>query len=571
MNNSNSKPKTQRPPRRRNSKRPGGSKSSPASPAISNSKLHDQKQDRQLAALKKELTRDVPAVKETFHTVINLGVTSGSSKDAVLRSATAFLNPALLRDKGGVSGPTPLSTKAGQYSLYRIKKAELNAYAMVGSSGVGGTLLIATTALDAGQPSPIDFDVITARHHSKIGVGRDLKYPLNSKSFAGPKGTFYYLNPSDKQGNSSLGPRLEVFVYGATTNIYTNQPFEGVLWRLTLSVTYEFANYTPNPTLVDLHIETNDKTVTIQSSPEGEVVLSTEGTLLTGKLANVENPLGDAVFSLLDSGANVLANVPVLGPLLQTGLAFLKPIFGASAQHLTRGFANSELTHHYLLCHSFDAAMASNPITVPVPVPPTVLVGEVVIQQLTPLEAHQLVDAPVYPLPITTRMAELPRSVFSWTMPAWCKNSVQFGTSLAIGMKDGTTAQLSGTSSLWVLIFVNEGIANGSAALLPHLPADVGKSVYGDQWSLLNSVPNPPRSWGGFRAGKTTTPPLSSLAGREFSVTRVHANEWGTAPLTSASGYLFIDPQGRNVFAVMAFKSKPGDGRAHFYTIDAWV
>lgn len=301
---------------------------------------------------------DGPKVADQFTCTVNLGVVSAAEVDDFTRAMQVFLSPLLLKDvnESGASN-TPLSTRAAQYSMYRISHLRVDVLPLVGASGVGGTSGLLSLQLDSSQGAPVNYDSVATRPHTILLPGQRARFQPRAPVGTGFKGGWYYTNTAANDGAACLGPSLEVFLLGRTTNIYTNTPFNGPLFRLSAHATYQFANYTPNPALATLQTDIAETRAEVTTNEKGEIVVSFDTPLLGGAFHTTRTGIGDAIFAVLDTVGGLASQVPVLGPLLDTGLAFLKPIFKSPA-----GFANTR-THDYLVCGSFDQAKAGSALT----------------------------------------------------------------------------------------------------------------------------------------------------------------------------------------------------------------
>lgn len=314
-------------------------------------------------------------MRERFSCRVNLGIINGSGSDAFCRRAHIFLNPALVKDIDTSTETTPLSIKASQYTMYRISNIELRAHSLAGRGAISGTMVVLALQPDSSQGAAVSFDAVCTRKHVTGSVGDSITF--KPKFTAGRDG-WLYTNTSGGEANSTLGPSLEAFTFGKSTNLYQNSDYTGPLWRLTLNVTYEFTAYTPNPSLGSLGANTETHTMKVKTEENGDVVIETQEPVLGTAFSTAQPGIVDAIFSLIESGAGALGNIPVVGPLLQTGLAFLKPIFTPGADSVGKA-------HRYKVCGTFADARLGNAITVSSPIDAT-FTGDFRAQQLTAAE-----------------------------------------------------------------------------------------------------------------------------------------------------------------------------------------
>ncbi|QDA77023.1 structural polyprotein [Porcine bastrovirus] len=346
----------------------------------------DKQQDAQIQSQAnsiKVLQREVKKIKTTgslpvrerFSCRVNLGIINGSGSDAFCRRAHIFLNPALVKDIDASTETTPLSIKASQYTMYRIANIELRAHSLAGRGAISGTMVVLALQPDSSQGAAVSFDAVCTRKHVTGSVGDSITF--KPKFTAGRDG-WLYTNTSGGEANSTLGPSLEAFTFGKSTNLYQNSDYTGPLWRLTLNVTYEFTAYTPNPSLGSLGANTETHSMTVKTEENGDVVIETDNPVLGVGFSTGQPGIVDAIFSLIESGAGALGNIPVVGPLLQTGLAFLKPIFTPGADSVGN-------KHRYKVCGTFADARLGNAITVSSPINHS-FTGDFRAQQLTAAE-----------------------------------------------------------------------------------------------------------------------------------------------------------------------------------------
>lgn len=311
---------------------------------------------KRITALEKR--EDGPKVADQFTCTVNLGVVSAAEKGDFVRAMQVFLSPLLLKDVNEDSATTtPLSTRASQYSMYRIAHLRVDVLPLVGASGIGGTTGLLSLQLDSSQGAAVNYDAVASRPHTVLLPGHRGRFQPKAPVGTGFKGGWYYTNTAANDGAASLGPSIEVFLLGQTTNIYTNTQYTGPLFRLSAHATYQFANYTPNPSLATLQTDVHEDHATIKTNDKGEIIMEFDTPLLGAAFHTTHTGIGEAIFAVLDTVGGLASQVPVLGPLLDTGLAFLKPIFKSQI-----GFSAAP-THEYLVCASFDQAKAGNALT----------------------------------------------------------------------------------------------------------------------------------------------------------------------------------------------------------------
>lgn len=369
------------------------------------------KLNQRLAALERK--DDGPKVADQFTCTVNLGVVNSAEVDDFTRAMQVFLSPLLLKDVNEASArTTPLSTRASQYSMYRISHLRIDVLPLVGASGVGGTSGLLSLQLDSSQGAAVNYDAVATRPHVVLLPGQRTSFKPKAPVGTGFKGGWYYTNTAANDGAACLGPSIEVFLLGRTLNIYTNTQFTGPLFRLSAHATYQFANYTPNPALATLQTDLQETRAEVTTNERGEIVMSFDTPLLGSAFHTTRPGIGDAIFAVLDTVGGLASQVPVLGPLLDTGLAFLKPIFKSNT-----GFALAP-AHEYLVCGSFDQAKAGNALTTNKTTNGPVTVS-LQCQQLTPMSDGSTI-APVGPESTIT----LPHRYFEMTPVSSAKFAV---------------------------------------------------------------------------------------------------------------------------------------------------
>lgn len=563
----------------------------------------DAAQDKRIARLEAKVSG--PEVKETWTTTVNLGTIHGVAVDGFTRVSHTFLHPALLRDVDASAATNPTAVRAAQYAMYRVHSAELKLHSLVGSSGVAGAICVCALQLDSSSGLPTSFDSVAARQHRTVSIGQQGRFkpklPVGDASWM-------FTDTKAHTGAEALGSSLEVFLLGRTTNIYTNQDYTSPLWRITLSVTYQFANYRPDLQLAELAAAREEHTLKVSTDEKGDVVVETGVPMLGARFHTAAPGIADVVLSLVDVAGGLASQIPIIGPLLDTGLAFLKPILS--------GKGKAGETHKYLLCGSFDEAKAADAITVPDKLDHT-YTGDFRIQQLTPanLGATSSVGPSPEPAPRVPvlpssqiHMDNLPTQHFGFTIPAWTTtvsrvteaNPGQFTLHLqypVCGSNDDVIApnkprvhktwQLAGFSSehVWQWTLCSGGTTNGANAIISHV---AGTTTLGSAGLLGTAAalaadpgvlptlndPNPTAARVGWAVVDRTDPATDRIQHGDL-VMPVHFNNWfsSNANQRKASiGWMFCRPSTQTIFVIGAYNvpsgvSSPGDGVAHFYTV----
>nr|AWV67083.1 structural polyprotein [Bat bastrovirus] len=564
-------------------------------------KSKDAVQDARIRKLEQQSKG--PEVKETWSTTVNLGTVSGTESDGFTRVAHVFLHPALLRDVDASDATNPTAIRASQYAMYRVSSVELALHSLVGSSGVAGSISVAALQLDPSTGAAVSFDAVAARQHVTTSIGRNGRFRPRL-----PQGqdSWFFTDTKSHTGAESLGQALEVFLLGATNNIYTNQSYTGALWRLTLRVSYQFSNYKPDLQLAALAAGQETHDLKVATTDEGNVIISTEQPLLGARFHTSNPGIADVVFSLVDVAGGLASQIPIIGPLLDTGLGFLKPLFGRARDG----------AHQYLLCSSFDEAKVGDPITLPDKIDQTVT-GEFRMQQLTPANLGATASTPIQPspspgevsLPVRTlSMAKFPTGNFAVTIPSWTKTVTRvansagnFSITLTTPVVGSTTAIPSGDAanhttgkkwplwgysnqSIWKWELCKDGRTSGANACIIHIDANQEGSLglLGTADALANNpgvLPDVSSQPTSLEFGWSTIASTEGLSAHVLPGDRVipvHFNNWfhpdGATRRQATYGWMFQRASNKSVFVIGAYHlpsgvDTPGNGVAHFYTL----
>lgn len=555
----------------------------------------DAKQDKRIARLEARVSG--PEVKETWSTTVNLGIVNGVETSDFTRAAHVFLHPALLRDVGYTDATTPTAIRAAQYAMYRVHRVRLAMHSLVGSAGVAGTLGMAALQLDSSVGAPLSFDAAAARQHVTCGIGRNCTFQPKLPS---GEASWQYTDTKAHTGAEALGPTLEVFLLGATQNIYTNQAYTSGLWRLTAEVTYQFSNYSPNLQLADLAGGQEQHTLEVKTEENGDVVISTAKALLGDAFHTAQPGITDVIFSLVDVAGGLASQIPILGPILDTGLAFLKPILGGK-----------RAGHEYLLCGSFDEAKAADAITVSAPIAGTAT-GDFRIQQLTPANLGSGSAPAPGPSPgnrcslpqVALSMDPVSAAQFAITIPCWTTTVSLVGSANSrmsltfthpITGSSGTTQGNGKTTKAgeWPLrgyanqkvfkwVLCANGTTNGANAVLTHVAGQtsLGSSgLLGTAAAIAENpavIPDYKHVDGQYGGGWCTVQSSTGVPVAPGSkVLAVHFNNWYNAQAgqkIATLGWLILEPWSKTIYVLGAYEipsgvNSPGDGVAHFYTV----
>lgn len=302
---------------------------------------------KEVTKLRREVTKlrkceNGPKIQSTMETTVTLGPVNGNLGGGLERSHRQWLSPILLKtqDQGAVA--TPLSTRASQYNLYKILKAEVVVTPLVGKAMVAGTVVLADVDQESSSAKPDTVDSVKSRSYIEVSLGSYRRWRLPATTLRGPREGWWLID-SNEQPTSSLGPAVNVWTYMQTRNLMgtTNEDttfYTGTIALIEMRVKYAFANYNPKPALAQLIAtkeplklesaqlvnNTADTSVMLEvdaNSKIGRMLEERDGTQKSGKGSTFWSVAGDVV--------NVVA--PALGPwgwLLRGGFFFIRRIFG---------------------------------------------------------------------------------------------------------------------------------------------------------------------------------------------------------------------------------------------------
>ncbi|ULF47960.1 MAG: capsid protein [Squirrel astrovirus 2] len=297
------------------------------------------------SAARKEIHRlglQGPKVSVTQTVTATLGTVGANQGDKVELEMASILNPALVKEQSGSNAFGPIQALAAQFSLWRVVSARLRFTPLVGSSAVSGTAIRASLNLTS-TPSSTSWSGLGARIHQDVNVGRTGQFTLTRKMLAGPRETWWLTNTNEDK-TQSLGPTIEVHSFGKTVSTYQNTPFAGSLFLVELRATWQFANFTAQPSLATLAKEVaQPQTVKIDAAQAGQAITMTvTDASLFSTLDRVApapratagaGTVGETILQVVDASVNVASGIlpPPFGWLLAGGWWFVKRITGNAA------------------------------------------------------------------------------------------------------------------------------------------------------------------------------------------------------------------------------------------------
>lgn len=315
-----------------------------------------EKEKRDAKQIKK-LQRKVsgPRASDSFETVVTLGTILGNQDDTLTRSSKFLLNPCLLKAKDIGSVATPLSTRASQYSLWKIIKCEVRFTPLCGKATVVGTIIYGDLEQQSGTATAESVDTIKARTHVELAIGQRHVWKINTSKLTGPRQGWWNMDAGDDPTNST-GPGLSFWTYLRTVLVMnsttTPTPYNGGLYMVELRVRYLFSNYTPQPNLALMTVDTvtpsSSTAVSLVNGSDGSLQMRvTDGNLL--RLLEEDRPpglnaqtggAGEKFWAVSTEVVNLVANnIGPWGWLLKGGWWCIRKIFGAAGEDAQNNYA----------------------------------------------------------------------------------------------------------------------------------------------------------------------------------------------------------------------------------------
>nr|WOK58376.1 MAG: ORF2 protein [Wenzhou bat astrovirus 1] len=351
--------------------------------------------EAQIKDLKKKV--DGPKEQDQFTLTVTAGIMQGNLKAGELlqREIGTWLNPLHLKDPTSGETPTPLSTRASQYALWKCKKLNVTLVPLAGSGVVVGSIGLVSLNQNSDAVPPSNLAAIQARPHVEVAIGARFQWRLQAKELEGPRQGWWLVDPGEEP-TMSLGPQLEAWVYGHTINLFSytpqqasnNQYGEG-LWRVEFQVTYAFSNFQTkvglsNMPAVVVSDAGSQSAAVFSRGPDGSLEVELNAPQLsenilacTRKFSNAEGrSLSDVILGITDTVAAAVGTIPGWGWLLSAGYQFVRGWF------VKDGLGQPRLEHFYVY-ESLSAALDDRRVYVARDFPRTATVGPVEVQQLT--------------------------------------------------------------------------------------------------------------------------------------------------------------------------------------------
>lgn len=306
--------------------------------------------------------------------VTTLGTVGSNGSGSIETELAVLLNPCTMKDSTGSNTYGPVQIYASTYSLFSIRSLKLHLRPLVGGSAVSGTV-VRTSWNPTSTPSQMSWSALGARKHSDTTPGREGRFILTAKDLKGPKDGWYKTNPKGEPMLSFAGS-LEIHTFGETRSTYQNGKFAGGLFLAELEVVWAFKDYAQQPGLVSLLKGDSTGNTTISTDQDGKLILETPSTSTLARAAQTTTASG-IIWMVTDAIVTSAASIfpPPFSWLIKGGWWFLKRIGGAP---------NRSGTERFMIYASINDARADVPCISSQANAPSVGVGQLHFQQITP-------------------------------------------------------------------------------------------------------------------------------------------------------------------------------------------
>nr|AVM87189.1 capsid protein [Beihai tree frog astrovirus] len=494
----------------------------PANPTQRRTRTRSKKQTQPkttpASAVRKELSKvkqqikvvkertDGPKVQDQFTTTVDLGLVEPVPTDSLTRVLGTVFNPTILKAPTSGTTSTPLTIRASQYQLWRLKSLKLVFLPQVGASAVAGTTFVASLLQNSGVAPEVNLDAIYTRPNMRMQMGRPMSWVIPPRYLLGPKQGWYTTNPNQEQ-MTTLGPLMEVHGYGKTWSTYQDKAWNGPLWRCTATVTFEFTSYGPEVPLANLERDKTEGKATVKADTEGNAVVKLEnpsGFAAGPHAGNVNGVISDVIWGIGDVLVeSASAALPGWGWLIGGAWWFIKKISGRSLKTWLVANPDFPLSDGwqdvYYVYRSFDDARTNTPWQPPLGTQGTLVFSALFDwTQLTPMDGTTGTPAsqPTYPLPPATPVTGL-------TLENLANNLSQ--TFVPLHVVGGTPYNPTLESSVIIKDIHGEGITPPNGKLVQILLAQkLGGSYTYHSSSALAPHPKPAVLDSGWDGGQGT-------------------------------------------------------------------
>nr|ULR75183.1 capsid protein [Coypu astrovirus 1] len=302
--------------------------------------LKDRQQRRRMKRTGTRNQRRGPVASVTQTVTAALGTIGANTSDSVETEMVILLNPALIKEATGSNQFGPIQIYASTYSLWRIKRAKISLTPLIGPSAVSGTVVRTSLNMTA-TPSAASWSALGARKHKDVTPGRKMVFTIQGRDLPGPKEGWFATNTKGDPGMSIAGA-IEINSFGKTTSTFTNTDFTGSLFMCEFQATWEFANYNPNPGMLNMVkgvVDNKDKTNVVRITAEaGKPIYMEVDQLSTfARSNNTDRAQSEKIWQIVDTGVNTLSDVfpPPFNWLMKGGWWFVKRVVGAPVRNGT--------------------------------------------------------------------------------------------------------------------------------------------------------------------------------------------------------------------------------------------
>nr|QXV86414.1 capsid protein [Mamastrovirus sp.] len=291
-----------------------------------------------------------PAISQSA--TATLGTIGANQGQDVELEGAFMLNPALTKETTGSNQFGPVQIAAATYNMWKLKRAHVRLTPLVGASAVSGTAVRVSLNL-SGAPSSSSWSALGARKHVDTSPGRFIQFTITDREVPGPK-EGWFLTSTKATPEMAIGGTIEIHTLGKTLSTYTNQAYNGDLFLVELHATWQFANYSPNPGMLNLVKGTAQETageVTINATPGEPITITTPATseITRASGGRMVNPgraagtptVGEIVWQIVDSTVDQIASnfPPPFNWLFKGGWWFMKRVTGIDATRDAAGEA----------------------------------------------------------------------------------------------------------------------------------------------------------------------------------------------------------------------------------------
>nr|ADX97506.1 capsid precursor [Bottlenose dolphin astrovirus 3] len=267
-----------------------------------------------------------------------LGTIGGNSSGGLEMETVVFTNPVLAKEKSGDNNFGPLQIMGGQYSMWRLKYANLILTPMCGDNVVTGTVVRASLNM-TGTPNATSWSALAATKHLDVSPGHKAVFRLNVKTLSGPRDG-WWLTDTNEDGGESMGPLIVLHTLGKTMRTFSStEEWSGPLFMVELNAHWEFANYQMQPGLIGLAAGTGDSKdqVEFKTDEDGDLVMEVTETQASAFLRysretqpEKKEGVGEVITSIVSTGVEAVSSLvpPPFGWLIKGGYWFIRKVFG---------------------------------------------------------------------------------------------------------------------------------------------------------------------------------------------------------------------------------------------------